>query len=128
MFNYVSKTWGGWTSDKYITMHSGFLDIVEPCDVVLADKGFPIREDLALCHAELLVPPGRRGIAQVTTNDLQLTQQIARRRIHVEKAIRRLKCFRILKFELPLTLLSVVDDAILIIAGFCNLYPLCQYN
>ncbi|KAK6168589.1 hypothetical protein SNE40_019789 [Patella caerulea] len=123
MINFVSKTWGGRTSDKYVTLNSGFLDLIEDYDIVLADRGFPIREELALLRAELLVPPGRRGVSQMSVSDVRTTEVIAKRRIYVEQAIRRLKCFRILKYELPLTLLHHLDDIVLIASGICNLYP-----
>ena len=34
---FVSKCWGGRTSDKHITTHSGFLDTLMHSDLVLAD-------------------------------------------------------------------------------------------
>ncbi|CAC5379541.1 unnamed protein product [Mytilus coruscus] len=123
MINYVSQAYGGRASDKFITNNSGFLEIIEPYDKVMADRGFQIREELALLSAELLVPPGRRGVSQMSQIEVQFTKDIANRRIHVEQAIRRMKCFRILKFELPLTLLQHLDDIIRSIAGLCNLYP-----
>ena len=123
MINFVSSAWGGRTSDKYVTVNSGFLDLIENYDIVLADRGFPIREELALLHAELLMPPGRRGVSQMTSSDVRATEDIARRRIYVEQAIRRMKCFRILKYELPLTLLHHLDNIVLIVSGICNLYP-----
>ncbi len=33
--SYVSETWGGRTSDKYLTEHCGILDNLLPGDVVL---------------------------------------------------------------------------------------------
>lgn len=45
--NYISKGWGGRTSDNYITEHCGFLDILEPFDRVMADRGFQIQKLLA---------------------------------------------------------------------------------
>lgn len=95
MINFVSKGLGGRTSDKHITNHCGFLDIVEPTDTVLADRGFTIAQDLALLQAQLLIPPGRRGTTQFTKDEVRKTKQIANRRIYVEQAIRRMKCFRI---------------------------------
>ena len=123
MFNYVSKGWGGRTSDKHITTHSGFLDLVEPYDKVLADRGFTITEDLVLRNAELLIPPGRRGAAQFSTAEVRKTKEIANRRIHIEQAIRRMKSFRILKYEVPITMLHHLDTIVRVVAGLCNLYP-----
>ncbi|XP_069121866.1 uncharacterized protein [Argopecten irradians] len=123
MINFISSTWGGRASDKFVTEQSGFLDILEAYDTVMADRGFPIREELALRHCHLLIPPGRRGVAQMTSTETRCTTEIANHRIYVEQAIRRLKCFRVLKYELPLTMLCHIDDIIKIAGGMCNLYP-----
>ena len=45
---FVSKCWGGCASDKTITSKCGFLDHLLNGDLVLADRGFDIVEDLAL--------------------------------------------------------------------------------
>lgn len=79
-------------------------DLLEPYDAVLADRGFPIREELTMKRATLLIPPGRNGVNQMTSSDVHLTKAIANRRIYTEQAIRRMKCFRILKYEVPLSL------------------------
>lgn len=39
---------GGRTSDVHIVQQSGFYDILEPHDEVMADRGFTIAEDLIL--------------------------------------------------------------------------------
>ena len=38
---FVSPGFGGRTTDMEITVKSGFIDLVERGDVILADKGFP---------------------------------------------------------------------------------------
>jgi DDE superfamily endonuclease len=47
VINFVSKAWGGKVSDRFITEHSGFLELVEEDDLIMADKGFNIGDLLA---------------------------------------------------------------------------------
>ena len=61
---FLSKVWGGRASDRHIVINSSFLDHVEPYDVYMADRGFPIAEDLAQKKSELVIPPGARGKEQ----------------------------------------------------------------
>lgn len=59
--SFISEAWGGRTSDKYIVEHSGFLDKIFPGDVVLADRGFLIKDSLELRRASLHIPAFTRG-------------------------------------------------------------------
>ena len=52
VITYISKAWGGRTSDKYITENSEILDNLQPGDVILADRGFSIEESIALYYAK----------------------------------------------------------------------------
>jgi hypothetical protein len=54
--SYVSKAFGGRTSDKVITQHSGYLDKLEHGDQVLADRGFLIAEELVNSITEEIYP------------------------------------------------------------------------
>jgi hypothetical protein len=48
---FISKAWGGCVSDKVITQQYGFLNYLNFGDEVLADRGFNIQDDLAVCGA-----------------------------------------------------------------------------
>ena len=50
-FNFILEAWGGRTSDVNLTRESEFYNILEPHDVVMADRGFTLAEDL--CFTEL---------------------------------------------------------------------------
>ena len=52
----ISNAWGGKTSDKYITENCGFLDHILPGDLVMADRGFDIKETLGTKHCQLAMP------------------------------------------------------------------------
>jgi hypothetical protein len=122
-FNFISEGWGGRASDVAVSRESGFYDLLEYGDEVMADKGFTIAEELLDRRARLHIPSGKRGQEQMTKKEVQKTKEIANLRIFVEQAIRRLKTFTILKNEMPITLLDKFDDIVTICAAICNLYP-----
>ena len=119
----LSTAWGGRVSDQKITKESGFLDLIEPRDLIMADRGFPIQEELLSRGASLLIPPASSGIEQMTKSNVDKTKNVANARIHVERAIGRMKDFSILQTTLPITLVPIVDDIIVICAALCNLLP-----
>ena len=68
--NFVSPGWGGRVSDREITMKTGFLDKLEPSDVILADRGFNIEFELASRGATLKIPSFTKGKKQLTKRDV----------------------------------------------------------
>ena len=61
IISFLSRCWGGRVSDKLITKESGFLTLLEPGDVILADRGFTIADDVALHRAKLEIPAFCKG-------------------------------------------------------------------
>ena len=59
--NFVSETWGGRASDKFITEQSGFMEYLIPGDYVMADRGFTISDSLAMHRANLVIPSFTKG-------------------------------------------------------------------
>ena len=47
VITFVSKLWGRHISDKEITQKCRILELLEPGDNVMADKGFDIKDVLA---------------------------------------------------------------------------------
>ena len=109
---HISHSYGGRTSDQFICQNSGFYNLLEFGDEVMADRGFQIREDLLHHYCTLRIPPGARVKSQMTASECQKTKEVANLRIHVERAINRIKTFRILKNTLTLTMLPHADDII----------------
>ena len=87
----------------------------------MADRGFQIQEYLLLHFYNLQVPPGARTKSQMRKKEVQKTKEIANLRIHVERAINRIKNYRILKGTLPITMMQHVDEIVLVCAALCNI-------
>ena len=84
---FVSCAWGGRVSDKHLTVNCGFLSKLLPGDIVLADRGFDIDEDVARMQATLQIPAFTRGCVQLSPQDLEKTRQLAHVCIHIERVI-----------------------------------------
>jgi hypothetical protein len=99
---FISKAFGGRASDKFIVEKSVSLDYLLPGDEVMADRGFTIDH--------LLVPRRVKCKSQLSVTS---TRRIARVRILVERAIRRLKVFKVLSSTVPVSSLKVSDDILI---------------
>ena len=63
----------------------------------------------------LTLPSGRRGASQMTPAEINKTCAIAKVRILVEQVIRQLKTFQIIANEMPISLLSHVNDVLFVV-------------
>ena len=98
-------------SDKVITQECGFLDHIKYGDVVLADRGFNITDELAIRGATLEIPSFTRGNMQLSQKEVEKSCQLSRVRIHVERVIGQLrKKYKILQGTLPITLIKRLSD------------------
>jgi hypothetical protein len=118
--SFVSKAWGGRVSDRQLTEQCGFLDMLEEGDLILADKGFTIGDLLAKKKAYLNIPPFLRK-KQFSTNEIDETKSIATVRIHVERAIGRVKQFHILDPNVPLSLSRNIETIFRVCCFLTNL-------
>lgn len=105
--SFISRTWGGRVSDKYLTEKCNILRKLLPGDIVLADRGFDIADSVALQQAKLHIPAFTKGKKQLSALEVETTRKIANVRIHVERVIglARRK-YTILQSILPISLLK----------------------
>ena len=89
---FVSNSYGGSASDRFIVENSGFLDKLNQGDVAMADKGFKI-SDLISKGCRLSIPPFLKDKGRFTEDKADITASIAKARIDVEQAIARIKDF-----------------------------------
>lgn len=107
---FVSSLYTGSISDREITKCCGILDLLEPNDSIMADKGFNISDLLESKQVELNLPPYLTNNKQFLPEQVKETKTIAKLRIHVERAICRFKEFHIFDKEIPLALLGTANQ------------------
>ena len=115
---YVSEMYGGRASDKFITNESAdFLGSLNCGEKVMADRGFTIQDDLP-AGVKLIIPSFKhKDKSQFTKLELQENKKISEARVHIERAIRRIKQFLILKCEMKITQVDVYE----------NIFKSCSY-
>jgi hypothetical protein len=111
LITFLSQAYGGRATDSFITVDSGFFNLLGPDDVVLADKGFPqIVHDGAEKGAFVIMPPFKRGGKQFTNSENEAGYKCA---------IGRMKTFKILN-SIDHSLYPYIDDILLCVAFLCN--------
>ena len=86
----------------------------------MADKGFTV-QDLLPLGVGLNIPPFLGSQGQMSAEDVVKTQSIASLRVHVERAINKIKNVRIWEGIVPLNLFRVVNQMWTVCAVLCNL-------
>ena len=77
--------------------------MLEPGDSIMADRGFTLEDDLPE-GTSLNIPPFLNGEPQLSLSSENETKQIASVPTHVERAIERVKNFKILQSTFPLSM------------------------
>ena len=124
---FISKLFCGSISDRELTKRSGLLELLESGDTVMADRGFNIQDDLIPLGVRVNIPPFLRGKEQLEPNELVETRRIASLRIHVERAMERIKNFHVFDRTIPSSLTEVAEQMFFVCAVLTNFHPpLCS--
>lgn len=118
VITYCSSLYPGSVSDKQIVKHCGIVNILKPRDLILADKGF-LLQDVLPQGVSINIPPFLVN-PQFTPAEIQKTKNIARARIHVERAIQRMKNYGISNF-IPKSLYKYSSKVFQLCGALCNL-------
>ena len=92
-------------------------------DSVTADKGFTVHDELARVGVSLNIPVLLDGRDYPTKAEVKANQTIAPVRIHVERAIQRIKTYSIIRNEIPVTLHGSINQIWTVICLLTNLGP-----
>ncbi|KAK5647849.1 hypothetical protein RI129_002741 [Pyrocoelia pectoralis] len=115
LISYISKAYGDRSSDKAIFCNENIISKLDPGDAVMVDKGILIEKECEENHIKLIRRPFLRQNKQLSKNEAIRTANIARARVHVERAIQRLKIFSILSDQIDWYLIPHMDHIITII-------------
>lgn len=89
--NFASKGFTGRTTDVQAVKESGFLDCLLPGDVVMADRGFLVEEEIERRGAQLVTPAFKGQRSQLEGSETERSRIISNERIHIERAIGNLR-------------------------------------
>lgn len=116
---FVSQLYTGSISDKEIVIRSGFLEILKnkvavgeilAADAVMTDKGFDIGDELKKVNLRLNIPPFLANQSAFSEGDVIKTQTVAQHRIHIERAIGKVRRFQIFSSEIPVTMFGIINQ------------------
>ena len=116
---FLSHLYTGRISDKEICHRSGFFDLLEKKlasgtiqkgDAIMADKGFMIEEELRKLGLQLNIPPFLKENPQFLEEENILTRSIAHHRIHIERAIGKIRNFSVLERKLPISMCGQINQ------------------
>jgi len=122
---FVSPLYVGSISDVELTKCCGLLDVLQdkPGVAIMADRGFTIKDILKEINVELNIPPFLLDKQQLTAAEVEEGRKIAAVRIHVERAIGRIKQFAILKETLPLSMARLSNQIVFVCSMLTNFLP-----
>lgn len=127
---FISEAFTGRCSDKFIVENSKFLDKLIPGDLILADRGFLINDQVRQYFAEVQMPAFLKGAKQMMPKDVEETRSLANVRIHVERVISQLRQkYNILGNIVPVTMLKRKENKVPVINKIftvcCALVNIC---
>lgn len=105
------------------TSDSKIMNMIEPYDHMMVDRGFKMRDDLPMYQASLAIPPSVAKDQQIFGEDKAEASEIANVRIYVEQAIDRIKYFDILSNTMPIRCVPLCDDILKVCCALSNLLP-----
>lgn len=95
LITFVSRAYGGRASDGKNFEQSNLVTKIEAGKSIMIDKGFHIDEVCNMYNVKIIRPPFLQK-NQLSEEEAKLNLQIARAKVHIERANQRIKNFKIL--------------------------------
>ncbi|GFX83775.1 THAP domain-containing protein 3 [Trichonephila clavipes] len=125
--SFISELFTGSISDKEVFIRSKLMDRLEPNDVVMADKGFLIANELEKIGCKLYRPIFLEDKIQFDISEMVSNCQLSNKRVTVERAISKIKIFKYFQGVLPYHSFHNANKVFFIACMLCNFHkPLMQ--
>ncbi|GFU90355.1 uncharacterized protein TNCV_4947371 [Trichonephila clavipes] len=125
--SFISELFTGSISDKEVFIRSKLMDRLEPNDVVMADKGFLIANELEKIGCKLYRPIFLEDKIQFDISEMVSNCQLSNKRVTVERAISKIKIFKYFQGVLPYHSFHNSSKVFFIACMLCNFHkPLMQ--
>lgn len=119
---FISAAYAGRCSDKFITSDSGILDHLMPGDEVMVDRGSNIKDLCFLEKKVKLITPSFTALEHACTCTCGgHSGPKAHVRVHVEKAVKRLKVYKILSQVVAYSMAPKINKILRICSALVNL-------
>ncbi|XP_062614463.1 uncharacterized protein LOC134276200 isoform X1 [Saccostrea cucullata] len=120
--SFVSSSYGGSTSDRQIIERSSLLDPekFQSGNSIMADRGIMVQDLFAVQNVKVNTPTFLKGKSQLDPVEVIHDRRIASKRIHVERVIGLVKCFKILKYELPSSKVPLASRIVYVCFAIAN--------
>lgn len=96
LVSYVSPAYGGSTSDRQIVERSSLLNLCDPGDSIMADKGFNVQDMFVHRNIQINMPTFFKKKNRMSCSTVIQDRKISSKRVHIERIIGLAKTFKIL--------------------------------
>jgi hypothetical protein len=103
LVNVVSDAYGGWTSDRQIVEHSNIVQLCEPGDSVMADKGFNVQDLFARMDVTVNLPTFFKKRNRISGKIILSNRKVSSKLVHIERIISLGKTYKLLINQLNST-------------------------
>ncbi|KAL5007833.1 hypothetical protein ScPMuIL_013216 [Solemya velum] len=118
--SYISDAYGGSVSDRQIVERSAMMNMCDPGDSIMSDKGFNVQDLFAHQDVAINIPTFFRKKNRMCGKTVLRDRKISSKRVHIERIIGLAKTFRILKEPLNATETKLASEITFICFMLCN--------
>ena len=120
LVTFCSKAYGGSASDRQIVERSPLLNMCDPGDSIMADKGFNVQDLFVPFKVTINIPTFFKKTNRLSGKVVMKDRKIASKRVHIERIIGLGKTFKILREAMNNTESSLASEIISVCFWLCN--------